>query len=315
MNPIVNPTAWKTDNYKFVEKAFHYTYADRMNKLSPILGERTINSIDMQLTGSGGYGELQPYDGNNLNIVEKHRGFNTILTPQEFSSSVVLGRKQILIDKTGECRRIGAVLGNAAAMTVYLHVLRTLGGAFDESKIGGDGVCWASAAHPVASKGSEGRTFIPDEEAGTFSNLLHSALSVSAITEAQSKANRFVTPDGFPFLCEMDTLLVSPELEATAKKICGEDARLDPESASHGANPVYGLKYIVIGGGNDGFTGKQWAICDRRLMKELFVIAYNSRPEVMEGELDNPLKQMFTAYADFAVGWGDARQIIFSNPN
>ena len=50
-------------------------------------------------------------------------------------------------------------------------------------------------------------------------------------------------------------------------------------------------------------------------MKELFVIAYNSKPEVMEGELDNPLKQMFTAYTDFAVGWGDARQIIFSNPN
>lgn len=315
MNPIVNPTAWKTDNYKFVEKAFHYTYADRMNKLSPILGERNIKSIDMQLTGSGGYGELQPYDGNNLNIVEKHRGFNTILTPQEFSSSVVLARKQVLIDKSGECRRTGTVLGNAAAMTVYLHVLRTLGGAFDPEKVGGDGVSWASAVHPVASKGSEGRTFIPDEEAGTFSNLLTSALSVSAITDAQSKANRFVTPDGFPFLCEMDTLLVSPELEATAKKICGEDARLDPESASHGANPVYGLKYIVIGGGNDGFTGKQWAICDRRLMKELFVIAYNCRPEVMEGELDNPLKQMFTAYTDFAVGWGDARQIIFSNPN
>ena len=314
MNTTVNSSAWKTDNYKFVEKAFNYTYADRMNKLSPILGERTIKSIDLQLTGSGGYGELQPYDGNNLNIVEKHRGFNTILTPQEHSSSVVLGRKQVLIDKSGECRRTGTVLGNAAAMTVYLHVLRTLGGAFNESKLGGDGKPWACDAHPVASKGSEGRTFVADEEAGTFSNLLTTALSVSAITGAQSKANRFVTPDGLPFLCEMDTLLVSPELEATAKKICGEDARLDPEGASHGANPVYGLKYIVIGGGNDGFTGKQWAICDRRLMKELFVIAYNTRPEVMEGELDNPLKQMFTAYADFAVGWGDARQIIFSNP-
>ena len=314
MNPTVNPTAWKTDNYKFVEKAFQYTYANRMNKLSPILGERNIKSIDLQLTGSGGYGEMQVYDGNTLNMVEKKRGFNTILTPQELSSSVALGRKQVLIDKSGECRRTGTVLGNAAAMTVYLHVLRTLGGAFNEDKLGGDGKPWAAADHPVASKGSEGRAFIADEEAGTFSNLLSSALTVSAITDAQSKANRFVTPDGLPFLCEMDTLLVSPELEGTAKKICGEDARLDPESANHGANPVHGMKYIVIGGGNDGFTGKQWAICDRRLMKELFVIAYNSRPEVIESELDNPLKQLFTAYADFAVGWGDARQIIFSNP-
>ena len=167
----------------------------------------------------------------------------------------------------------------------------------------------------MASKGSEGRTFVADEEAGTFSNLMTATLSVSAITDAQSKANRFVTPDGLPFLCEMDTLLVSPELEATAKKLLGDDARLDPESANHGANPVHGMKYIVIGGGSDGFTGKQWAVCDRRLMKELFMIVYNTRPEVLESELDNPLKQLFTAYADFAVGWGDARQIIFSNPN
>ena len=29
---------------------------------------------------------------------------------------------------------------------------------------------------------------------------------------------------------------------------------------------------------------------------------------------DNPLKDLYTAYADFGVGWGDARQIIFGDP-
>lgn len=314
MNPTVTPSAWKTDNYKFVGKAFDYAYANYTNRLSPILGERNAKSVDYELTASGGYGELQPYDGNNLNIVEKKRGFKTIVTPEEFSSSVPLTKLQCMIDKSGECRKVGAVLGEATAMTVYLHVLRCLGGAFDPEKLGGDGQPWASAAHPVASKGSNGRTFIVDEEAGTFSNMISNALSVSAITDAQSKANRFVTPDGLPFLCEMDTLLVSPELEATAKKICGEDARLDPESANHGANPVHGMKYIVVGGGNDGFTGKQWAVCDRKRMKELFNLVYTVRPEVLRSELDNPLKDMFTAYTVFGVGWGDARQIIFSNP-
>ena len=71
MNPTVTPSAWKTDNYKFVGKAFDYAYANYMNKLSPILGERNAKSVDYELTASGGYGELQPYDGNNLNIVEK----------------------------------------------------------------------------------------------------------------------------------------------------------------------------------------------------------------------------------------------------
>ena len=314
MNPTVNPTAWKTDNYKFVGKAFNFAYANCMNKLAPILGERTSKSIDYELTASGGYGELQPYDGNNLNMVNKKRGFKTIVTPEEYSNSVALTKLQCIIDKSGECRKTGAVLGDAAAMTVYMHVLRALGGAFDGDKLGGDGKPWAAADHPVASKGSNGRSFVVDEEAGTYSNLLTSALSVSAITDAQSKANRFLTPDGLPFLCEMDTLLVSPELEATAKKICGEDARLDPESANHGANPVHGMKYIVIGGGSDGFSAKQWAVCDRRRMKELFNLIYIVRPEVLRSELDNPLKDMFTAYTVFGVGWADARQIIFSNP-
>ena len=29
---------------------------------------------------------------------------------------------------------------------------------------------------------------------------------------------------------------------------------------------------------------------------------------------DNPLIDLYTAYADFGVGWGDARQIIFGDP-
>ena len=89
----------------------------------------------------------------------------------------------------------------------------------------------------------------------------------------------------------------------------------DPESAYNAANPVYGMRYIVMGGGADGFTSKQWAVCDRRLMKELVNIVYNTRPTVMQSPQDNPLKDLYTAYADFGVGWGDARQIIFGNPS
>jgi hypothetical protein len=164
----------------------------------------------------------------------------------------------------------------------------------------------------VASKGSSGRKFIVDPDAGTYSNLISSALSVSAITTAQSMSNRFVTPDGLPFLCELDTLLVSPELEATAKQICGEKAKLYPDQVDH-VNPVSDLQYIVVGGGADGFGATQWAICDRRLMKELVNIVYITRPKVLQSQLDNPLKDMYTAYVDFGVGWGDARQIIFSS--
>lgn len=314
----VNPTAWKTDNYKFVGKAFDFAYKNRLNKLLAVMSEVNSNSIDYELTGSGGYGEMPVYDGNNLNEATKHRGFKTIITPQEYSLTEAVGYKQAKIDKSGECRRVGEYLGDAAAMTVFVHALRCFGNAFSNDHLGGDGQPWASESHPVASKGSNGRSFVPDEDAGTYSNLITSTLSVDAITTAQGQASRFVTPDGLPVLQDMNLLLVSPELEATAKKICGENAKFrplrNPDDNTNAANPVGDLQYLVIGGGKDGFTKKQWAICDPVLMKRVFKLVYITRPKVLQSDMDNPLKDLYTGYADFGIGWGDARPIIFSNP-
>ena len=310
---------WKTDNYKFVGKAFDYAYANRLNKLLAIMGTANSNSIDYELTGGGGYGEMPAYDGDNLNEGAKKRGFKTVITPEEFSLSEAVGYKQAKIDKSGECGRVGKMLGNSAAMTVYVHSLRMFSGAFDASKLGGDGKSWAATDHPNASKGSQGRKFIPDPDSGTYSNLITKTLSVSAITEAQSLAGRFVTPDGLPFLADMSLLLVSPELEAEAKKICGDNGKFrptrNPADDSNAANPLADLQYMVIGGGSDGFAKKQWAICDPVLMREMVKLVYITRPTVMQSALDNPLKDLYTGYVDFGCGWGDGRQIIFSNPS
>lgn len=316
--------AWKTDNYKFVGKAFDFAYADRLNKLAPVVGEVNAKSIDYELTGSGGYGEAPVYDGHNLNEGGLRRGFKTVITPVEYTLSIPVGYKAAKIDKMGETKKVGTKLGDSMALTVYLHVLRMFANAWNATDaagkptVGGDGVPWASASHPVASKGSSGRTFVADTDAGTYSNISTDAFSVSAITAAQARANRFLTPDGMPFLCDFDTVLIAPELEEKAKKMFGENARLmptqDPFSSDNGANPVYGMRYIVMGGGADGFSSKQWAVCDRRLMKELVNIVYNTRPMVMQAPQDNPLKDLYTGYVDFGVGWSDARQIIFGDP-
>lgn len=308
-------SSWKTDNYKFVGKAFEVEYANRMNELSVIFSEKKTNSVDYELEGAGGFGEMMRYDGTNLHQVTMKRAFKTIIRPEEYELSTTIGYKAAKVDKSGECQKAGMRLGVSAAMTVYLHMLRCLAGAFDPNRLGGDGKPWAAEDHPVASKGSQGRLYIPDPEAGTYSNILRKEISVSAISEAQTMANRFVTPDGLPFLCKMDTVLVSPELEEKAKKIFGPEKQLmpekDPETNLNAANPVYGMRYIVVGGGQDGFRGDQWAVCDRKIMKEIFKVIYNTKPTVFQNKLDNPLLDMHTAYADFGVGWGDARPIIF----
>ena len=43
-------------------------------------------------------------------------------------------------------------------------------------------------------------------------------------------------------------------------------------------------------------------------------LVYGQKPMVMQSKLDNPLIDSYVGYADFAIGWGDARVIIFSNP-
>ena len=311
-------TAWKTDNYKFVGKAFESAYANRLNKLRMILGEVNAKNVDYELQGAGGYGEMMEYDGDNLNQVQQKRAFNTIIRPKEYTSTVIIHRKQALIDKSGECRKTGVRLGDSAAMTVYLHCLRMFGGAFDPTKLGGDGLPWASTKHWMASKGSNGRVFVPDPDAGTYSNLINLGLTVENILKAQVMGNKMMTPDGLPMAANFNLLLVSPENEGAAKKICGDGAKIRPErnpdDDTNAANPVYDLHYMVVGGGKDGFTGKQWALCDPTLMKEICKIVYTSRPQVLNHELDNPLKDAYTGYVDFGVGWGDARQIIFSDP-
>lgn len=313
-------SAWKNDLYKLINKTFDYQYADGMNKLSPIISEEDNAAVDFRMEGLGGYGEYAAYNGTTLVSGNQSRGFIKIITPQEFSKTIDIGYKAAKIDKLGETKKVGTRLGYAASMSVYLAVLRMFGRAFNANYLGGDGKAWAATDHPNASKADANGTSTVDSDSGTFSNLITTALSVSAITAAQSAANRFVTPDGLPFMCDMNTLLVSPELEPKAKELCGPNGKLDltpkliPESAENGANPISGMQYIVIGGGSDGLTAKQWAVCDRTLLKEIAKLVYVTRPTVMEAELDNPLVHRSVGYMDYGVGFSDARPIIFSNP-
>lgn len=312
-----NMTAWKADNYKFVGKAFDFAYNNRLNKLLAVMGTVTTNSVDYELSGNGGYGEMPLYDGHNLNEAKESRGFKTIIVPDEYELTETVSFKAHKVDKAGETRRVGAKLGNSAAMTVYLHALDVLSGAFDPTKLGGDGCPWASEVHPVASKLDAGRKRIADPDAGTYSNLIHSTLTVSAIADAQAKASRFVTPDGMPLAGEFNMLLVSPEYAEAAAKICGPNGKWRPErnpdDDTNAANPLPDLQYMVIGGGMRGFAKKQWALCDPIMMKEIFKLVYITKPTIMQTQLDNPLKDAYTAYADFGIGWGDARPIIFSD--
>ncbi len=298
---------WPQDLYPLVKKRFDMRYADRMDVISNLAEVITQDNVDYRFEGVGGYGEIPVYDGTNIAEADQKRAFITTITPTEHALKVTMSYKKTKIDLSKESEKVGTRLADSAYMTVLNEFYRLFGNAF--TTIGSDGVAWASDAHRINSETNE-----------TFSNVIHSNLSVAAITAAQTKAASFVTPDGLPFAGNFDLLLVSPELEAKAKEICGPNSRLIPEknpdadAGINAANPVYGMKYLVVGGGGTGLSGKKWAIADSMLMPEILKLVYITEPTVLVANQQNPLLTDYIGYVDFAFGFGDARPIIFSDP-
>ncbi len=307
MNDIYS---WHNDLYPLVKKRFDLRYAKRLDVIDRVCDVVTRDEVDYRLEGIGGYGELPVYDGTSVVGADSKRTFITTITPKEHALRVTLSYKKAKLDLSGEAAKVGTRLADSAYMTVLNEFYRLFGNAFNADIKGADGKPWASDEHPVSR----------DADSGVFSNLIHSNLSVSAITDAQTKASRFVTPDGLPFSCNFDLLLVSPELEAKAREICGPNAKLcptknpDADAPENAANPIYGMKYLVVGGGNAGFTGKQWAVADSLMLSEVLKLVYITKPTVLVSPQDNPLITDYIGYVDFAFGFGDARPIIFSNP-
>lgn len=289
---------WASDMYPLVKKRFDARYASRMNLIANVAGIVKQNELTYELGGLGGYGELPVYDGKELTAADGAKAFITTVTPVERALSLPVSYKKAKIDVVSEAERTGTRLADSAYMTVLSEFYRVFGNAF--TTIGADGVAWASAAHPVNTDKGE-----------TFSNLIKTELSVEAVAAAQAQAAGFVTADGLPFVSNFDLLLVSPELEGTARTLCGEDALLTPADGIGGHGQ---MKYMVCGGGALGLSGKQWALADSMLLPEVLKLVYITEPSVVVSPRDNPLVTDYIAYVDFAFGFGDARPIIFSNP-
>lgn len=290
--------------YPLVKKAFETRYASRMSAIGKVCGIVTQDAPTYTLPGLGGYGELSTYNGT-LSRATSDNIFKKTITPAERALSVPVQFKDANIDVVTLANRTGIRLADSAFMTVLNEFYKVFGNAYSSAE-GADNKPWAATNHPVSSATGS----------GTYSNLTTKALSVSSITEAIAAAADFVTADGMPFVGDFDMLFISPELEERARKICGKDAAvsplLDPETGV-GANPVYGMNYMVVGAGTTGLTDKMWAIADSHLLSEVFKLVYVTEPTVLISPTENPLTAEFVAYVDFAFGHSDARPIYFSD--
>jgi len=292
---------WSNDLYPLVTKRFSDRYAERTDIMKLIIGEETTDRVDIREEGLGGYGEVPDYDGTNIPELSQKRGFVKIYTPKEKAAKASISYKKAKIDMSGEAKKTGTRMADSLAMTRLMDFYRMFSNGFNPAYAGADIKAWFATDHPINNEAG----------AGTFSNLITTPFSIAAITAAQTAARRFVTFDGLPFLCQYDLCLVSPELEPKAKEFFGAEAKLIPSSAENGANPVHGMKYFVI----DGFSAKQYAVADSMLLKEHAKIVNITKPMVLYNkEASNPLIAYYTGYADYILGFSEARMITASNP-
>ncbi len=300
---------------------FKYAIKNFMAILSQIFTEDDQKVEDYRMSNLGGFGELPVSDGVVLDQMDAKRGFITKVTAQVRAGVATMTQHDADTNLLYNIRRIGNECADACNATVQLLMLRLFGRAFNGSYLGGDGKAWAATDHPAASKADENGASVADDSAGSYSNLIHDELSVEAISRtAWGKARRFKTPAGLPLAVDFDNrgiLLVAPEQAGEAAQICGKDGRLIPEklpgSAENDANPTYGLKYLVVGGGDEGFADGEWAVADRFLLKQSLIMNYIRRPECREANIDNPYVLGMAPYVDCAAGFGDPRAIIFSD--
>ena len=296
--------SWSEDMYPLVKKAFETRYASRMSAIGKVCGIVHQDEPTYTLPGLGGYGKLATYNGT-LTRATNDNIYKKTITPTERALAVPVQYKDANTDLVTLANRTGIRLADSAFMTVLTDFYKVFGNAYSVNE-GPDNKSWASENHPVSrAVGS-----------GTFSNLFGEELSIESITMAIEATSDFVTADGLPFIGNFDMLFVSPELEEQARKICGKDAAVSPllnPETGIGANPIYGMNYMVVGTGSVGFNEGKWAIADSNLLSEVFKLVYVTEPTVLISPTENPLTAEFVAYVDFAFGFSDARPIYFSD--
>jgi hypothetical protein len=296
---MLDVLTWADDLYPLVFKRFQDRYDKRTDLIKTVIGYESIKTLSLYDEGIGGYGYVPEYNGTLISELNQKRGFKTTYTPTEKAAKATVHYKFAKVDQSGEAKKAGHKMADSLAMTQVRDFYNLFANGFNAAYLGADSKAFFATDHPTNS----------DSDA-TFSNLGTSAFSIAAITASQTAAQRFVTFDGLPFDCDYDMVLIAPELEPKAKEFFGKEARLIPESAENGANPIYGMKYVVI----KGFTAKQWAVADSMLLKEYAKLVEITSPMVIPNKPDNPLIQEYIGYMDYVIKWSDARMVYGHNP-
>jgi hypothetical protein len=268
------------------------------SRIPTLFNVTTSNKAQERDLGYGGTGDWREYKGA-IEYDSFGPGWETTYTHVEYAQGIVIERKLIDDDLYNIINREPRQLAIGAMRKREKDAASVFNNAFTAGFVGGDGAVLAGA-HPLSPA-----------NATTHSNAGSTALSYASVIATRALMRSFVDDRGELVTVNPDTILVPPELEATAYEQLQSAGR--PDTANNNANfaNTLGLRIVVW----DYLTSPvDWFMIDSQLAG-LYLNWFDRVPLefAYDPTSDFNLKARYRGYMRYSYGWSDWRWVYGHN--
>lgn len=282
------------------QRIFHEVYPQLMDKLPELYNfEGTNGRNDMRFSQVGAAQDFEEFEGT-VQYDSLTQGFDTILTPLEFTSGLQTERKLFDDDQYQIIDQRPRALAMAANRTRQKHGARVFNLATSVDTFlynNTEGVSLCSNSH----------TSNADADTSTgFDNLVTTALTWTAVKAARIQARAFRDDRGNRIDVNMNQLLYPPDLYGEAYEIVASAGR--PDNANNARN-VHEGQYELIEW-NYLTDANNWFLMDRAMRPLMLHWTDRVSIEFAMVEDFDTLIAKWRGYMRYAAGWSDWRFVL-----
>jgi len=273
-----------------------------MSPLMSLMGvSGSLSSVEYS-QGVGSFGLVPEYNSSTAEgraAAVEYDSFNPLyeatFTHKEYAKGVVIERKLMDDNRTGQIIRKAQSLGFSFGTTRAYHASSILNNAF-ATVTGYDSVYLCSASHPTN-----------ENDSTAISNLGTSALSYASVVTTLIAGSDLNDDRGYPMPSIYDVLYVPTALQAKAYEIVNAVGK--PGGADNDANFLAsrGLRVVVDPYLSDA---NNWFMIDSQ-QSSMHALWFNRvSPEIGISTLTNPrFNAIYDGYMRYSYGWDDFRWI------
>lgn len=289
---------WPRFVLPIIRKEWNQKMQEVQSPFMALMGVSASTSSVEYSQGVGSFGLVPEYNSSTAEgkaAAVEYDSFNPLyeatFTHKEYAKGVVIERKLIDDNRTGQIVRKAQSLGFSFGTTRAYHASSVLNNAF-ATVAGYDGVYLCSASHPTNKADSK-----------AISNLGTSALSYPSLVATLIAGSDMNDDRGFPMPAIYDVLYVPTALQAKAFEIVQAVGK--PGTADNDANFLAsrGLRVVVDPYLSDA---NNWFMIDS-VQAKLHALWFDRvTPDIGLSVLTNPrFNAIYDGYMRYSFGWDD----------